>query len=98
MELVYALSALIPIMSAVFRKTLCTHIGTFNLGSMYLESFTYRGSEPWWVLSGSLMADWLVPQYYGLTQPEYLTLSMPVQKDNDPDFQVTCTVCFTLWL
>lgn len=36
------------------------------------------------------------PQCYGLIQPEYLVLLIPVKKDQVSSLQVTCTSCLYL--
>ena len=38
------------------------------------------------------------PRCYGLTQHEYLALSVPVQTDKDSDPQVAGDSCLTVWL
>ena len=48
--------------------------------------------------SRSLTVDWLGPRCYGLTQHEYLALSVPVQTGKDLNLQIAGDPCLTVWL
>ncbi len=67
-----------------------------------LESFTYLGS----IVHNNGRSDHEVIrqiglayiQCYGLTQREYMDLSVPMEEDKAPHLQVACAPCLTVWL
>ena len=63
-----------------------------------LEKFTYLGSVVVHNDGGSSQQVTRRIVLYGLTQHEYLALSIPVQTNKDSYLQVACDPCLTLWL